>query len=196
MTSPGAGPMRRFAIILGGGRSARMGRDKRELVLDGRSLLGHAVDACRDREVTVVVSPGLPADVDAAAVRLTVEEPAFGGPVAGLAAGLAALPAIESTDEVLVLACDLPRPAAAVAVLDAATSGPDGVLLTDADGRPQYLTARYLRQPLTHALADLGELNGASMRRLVSGLTLAHVDAPEVTADIDTPADARAAGID
>lgn len=59
-------------------------------------------------------------------MRLTVEEPAFGGPVAGLAAGLAALPAIESTDEVLVLACDLPGPAAAVAVLDAALSGPEG----------------------------------------------------------------------
>lgn len=70
------------------------------------------------------------------------------------------------------------------------------MLLTDAGGRPQYLTARYLRQPLTYALADLGELNGASMRRLVEGLTLTVVSAPEVTADIDTPADARAAGID
>ena len=54
---------RRFAIILGGGRSARMGRDKRALMLGGRSLLALAVDACAGRDRIVVVTPDLPGDV-------------------------------------------------------------------------------------------------------------------------------------
>ena len=111
---------RRFAIILGGGRSARMGRDKRALVLDGRSLLALAVDACADRDLIVTVTPDLPWDVPTGRVTCTLEDPPFGGPAAGIAAGLAALPPALPGDEVLLLACDLPRVADIVAVLDAA----------------------------------------------------------------------------
>lgn len=117
---------RRFAIILGGGRSARMGRDKRALVLDGRSLLALAVDACAARDLTVTVTPDLPEDVPAGRVTCTLEDPPFGGPVAGIAAGLAALPPGLPGDEVLLLACDLPRVADIVAVLDAAPLAESG----------------------------------------------------------------------
>ncbi|MFT3970753.1 MAG: NTP transferase domain-containing protein [Micropruina sp.] len=110
---------RRFAIILGGGRSARMGRDKRALKLDGRSLLALAVEACTGRDLIVAVTPDLPDDVGADRVACTLEDPPFGGPVAGIAAGIAALPSAHSDDEVLLLACDLPRVAEIVAVLDA-----------------------------------------------------------------------------
>lgn len=112
---------RRFAIILGGGRSARMGRDKRSLRLGGRSLLAIAVDACADRDMIVAVTPDLPDDVAAGRVRCTLEDPPFGGPVAGIAAGMAALPPAERDDEVLVLACDLPHAGEIVAILDAAS---------------------------------------------------------------------------
>ena len=84
----------RYAIVLGGGRSARMGHDKRDLVLDGRSLLARATDACVGRQVIVAVTPALPHDVDPTGVQRVLEDPPFGGPVAGLAAGLAALPSI------------------------------------------------------------------------------------------------------
>lgn len=53
--------------------------------------------------------------------------------MAGLAAGLAALPSISDGDEVLVLACDLPRVAEIVATLDAAEPGTDEVCLVDAE---------------------------------------------------------------
>lgn len=110
---------RRFAIILGGGRSARMGRDKRALTIGGRSLMAIAADACAARDQIVVVSPDLPGDVSEDRVTRTLEDPPFGGPVAGIAAGMSALPPAVPGDEVLLLACDLPRVSEIVPVLDA-----------------------------------------------------------------------------
>lgn len=237
-------PVRRFAIILGGGRSARMGRDKRSLTLDGRSLLALAVDACADRERVVVVTPDLPGDVSPERVIRTLEDPPFGGPVAGIAAGVAALPPARPHDEVLLLACDLPRVAAIVATLDdaplvepagtqtadpavstnptdrrtgttdrddvathretgtthrgsgATDRSPDGVCLLDAEDYPQYLAARYRRDALAARLAAVGDPRSQSVRRLMSGLELLRIPAPGITADVDTPDDASAAGID
>lgn len=193
---------RRFAIILGGGRSARMGRDKRGLVLDGRSLLARAVDACAARELTVTVTPDLPEDVPAGRVACTLEDPPFGGPVAGIAAGLAALPPTLPGDEVLLLACDLPRVADIVAVLDAAplaspAGAPpaDGVCLLDAEDYPQYLAARYRRAALEDRLRAVGDPRSQSVRRLMTGLELRRIPAPAITADVDTPDDAAAAGL-
>ncbi len=249
---------RRFAIILGGGRSARMGRDKRSLQLDGRSLLARAVDACAARELIVAVTPDLPDDVGADRATCTLEDPPFGGPVAGIAAGMAALPPAEPGDEVLLLACDLPHVAEIVAVLDAAplverveteaateisarmtgeesksanegldkldqrtvdpqrsldkldqrTVDPqrgldkldqrdtlDCVCLVDAESYPQYLAARYRRAALDAQLAAAGVTRSLSVRRLMAGLNVRHIPAPDIAADVDTPDEAAAAGI-
>lgn len=185
--------MQRFAIILGGGRSSRMGRPKRDLVLDGRSLFARAVDACRARTVIVAVTPELPADLHDERVRRTCEDPPFGGPVAGIAAGLAALPPAEPDDEVLLLACDLATPAEVVATLDAAPLGEDGVCLVEADGTPQYLAARYRLSALTRAL-------GAGLARpLGQGDDVragpASRASPGLAADLDTPHEAATAGV-
>ncbi|MFT4294780.1 MAG: molybdenum cofactor guanylyltransferase [Micropruina sp.] len=188
---------RRFAIVLGGGRSARMGRDKRALTLAGRSLLALAVDACAARDLVVAVTPDLPADVPAARVRTTLEDPPFGGPVAGIAAGMAALPPAEPDDEVLLLACDLPRVGDIVATLDAAEfPAMDGVCLVDAEDYPQYLAARYRRTALASRLAAVGDPRSRSVRGLLSELRLARVPAPTITADVDTPEEAAAAGLE
>ena len=240
---------RRFAIILGGGRSARMGRDKRALTLRGRSLLARAVEACAERELIIAVTPDLPHDVGADHVTCTLEDPPFGGPVAGIAAGMAALPPAEPGDEVLLLACDLPHVGEIVALLDAAplvelvetgaatevstsstdqeskpagkgidtldqrTADPqrgldtldqrtanqqgavDCVCLVDAESYPQYLAARYRRAALDAQLAAAGATRSLSVRRLMAGLNVRHIPAPEIAADVDTPDEAAAAGI-
>lgn len=191
---------RRFAIILGGGRSARMGRDKRALTVGGRSLLAIAVDACASRDAIVVVSPDLPYDVPADRVTRTLEDPPFGGPVAGIAAGMAALPPAVPGDEVLLLACDLPRVSEIVPVLDAielaGPAGVDGICLFDAEGYPQYLAGRYRRTALDARLTAVGETRGLPVRRLMAALDVRGLAAPELTADVDTPDEAAAAGLD
>lgn len=179
-----------WGILLGGGRSSRMGTDKIALRLDGETLGRRALDALlRVSEKVVVVSPPRP-DLEGPRVEFTLEEPPFGGPVAGIAAGLAC---IEGDGDVYVLAGDLADPGSVVATLALATSGPDGVALVDPQGWPQYLAARYSVAALRGALA--GPVRDRSVRRSLAGLRLALVRVGgAIAADLDTPEQARHAG--
>lgn len=181
------------AIILAGGRAARLdGASKPDLVVGGRRLLATSIEAARAvgcREVVVVGPPAL----EAPGCLVVREDPPFGGPVAGLAAGLGALhearPDGDPAD-VLVLACDMPdAPAAArhlVAARDA-RPGSDGVCLVDDTGREQWLAAIYSHDALVRALDALaGDVDGASMRRLAASVDLTRVADHGTTHDIDT----------
>ncbi|WP_216852822.1 molybdenum cofactor guanylyltransferase [Phytoactinopolyspora halotolerans] len=176
------------AVILAGGAGRRLGGvDKPSLVVAGRPLLDTAVAACSGCAEIVVV--GTPRPVQAE-VRWTIEEPPGSGPLAALAAGLSALRLPVS--EVTVLAADLPSVTTdVVARLAAALSGSeaDAVLLTDADGRLQPLTAVYRRGPLADALRAVGDPNGKPLRRLLSHLRIATLADGIAGQDIDTPAD-------
>ncbi len=84
------------AIVLAGGRSARFGGDKLAVEVGGLPLLHQAIAAVATvvDEVLVVIAadgarPPLPADVDVP-VRVVRDAAAGLGPLAGLAAGLAA----------------------------------------------------------------------------------------------------------
>lgn len=97
--------MRRSAIVLCGGRSTRMGRDKASLPFGGETLLSRVVRLVREAvdDVVVVAREGqrLPDGFDRQAVR----DPAEGfGPLAGMAAGLRHTAA----DRAFVVACDTP----------------------------------------------------------------------------------------
>ncbi|WP_402466419.1 molybdenum cofactor guanylyltransferase [Isoptericola aurantiacus] len=179
--------MRIDAVVLAGGRATRLGgTPKAQVVVGPATLLEHALAATRGAEATAVVGPvptGAPPDV-----VVTREDPPFGGPVAGLDAGLRALDRPDAPDRVLVLAVDVPGAAAAAAALhDAAAEHPeaDGVHLVH-DGRAQWLTGIYRRAALTGALAGL-EPHGAPVRRLVAPLRLVAVpDGSGMSDDADT----------
>lgn len=180
------------AIILAGGRAARLGgASKPDLVVGGRRLLETAIEAARSvgcREVVVVGPPTL----DAPGSLVVREDPPFGGPVAGLGVGLAALDRRpdEPEHDVLVLACDMPEARAAAQLLVAARGAnprSDGVCLVDEAGREQWLAAIYSRAALTRAIDELGsEVAGASMRRLAASVDLFTVADDGTTRDIDT----------
>jgi molybdopterin-guanine dinucleotide biosynthesis protein A len=116
-------------------------------------------------------------------VVVVSEFPRWGGPCAGIAAGVAALP--ETAADTLIVSADLARPASAVAALHSIESG----VLADHDGNVQWLLARVpvaaLRAQLDHLDAD-GGAAGRPARALVGHLGLpivrAHRDA---VADID-----------
>ncbi len=185
--------MRRAAVVLGGGRSSRMGMDKLTLRIDGRPLLARCVDAALAWATHVVVAGDPPEDwAGDARVRFRREDPPFGGPVAGIAAALAL---VDDADEVLILAGDLADPCAAVRLLAAAQPGRDGVVLEDADGWPQYLAGRYRGAPLRRAVARLDEIRDVSVRRLMRPMEVALLRAPEdTTRDLDTPEVAKIVG--
>ncbi|MFC7404353.1 molybdenum cofactor guanylyltransferase [Georgenia alba] len=176
------GPTSTFdAVILAGGRADRLGgASKPDVVLEGRRLLDHTLAATTEATRVVVVAPEEVSVPDG--VRRTLESPRYGGPVAGLAAGLEALP--PDADLVLVLACDVPRAAPAVPRLVAAAESHDGAVLIDATGQPQWLTAVYRAGVLRRRLAVR---TGGALHALVAGLDLAEVPAQGREAeDVDT----------
>lgn len=127
--APGARPLPAVSgIVLAGGRSSRFGSDKLAAVVDGRTLLEHAVAAVAtvSTEVIVVSAPddGRPLPTADVPVRRAVDSEPFGGPLLGLQTGL------EAAREpiVIVVGGDMPtlRPAVLAALVRALLAAPDG----------------------------------------------------------------------
>lgn len=176
------------AVVLAGGRGSRLGGVvKADVEVGGRALLDHVVAGLSGAAAVVVVGP--PA-VTRPGVDRVLEDPPGGGPVAGLAAGLARL-GTSGAPTVVVLACDIPRGTAAIPALLAAAEGADGARLLSGD-HPQHLAAVYRRAALDAAFARLGDPAGVSMRTLLEGLDLVDVPDPDdLGADADTWSDVR-----
>jgi molybdopterin-guanine dinucleotide biosynthesis protein A len=178
------------AVLLVGGEGRRLGGIAKPLLtLEGRSLLARTVKVLVDAGVAPIVAVGPRLD-DTDGVAWTREEPPLGGPVAGIAAGLARMPA----ERVLLLAGDLVRPAEVVHGLlshrsAAARASADGVVFS-AEGHPQWLAGLYRTASVRHALDGLETDRNASVRALLGGLAIEWVvDEDGTTADIDSPAD-------
>ncbi|MFF1384468.1 molybdenum cofactor guanylyltransferase [Arthrobacter sp. NPDC058288] len=196
------------ALILAGGRSSRLGGvPKSRLLYDGATLLSRALSAAAGAGAAVVVGPDpgeLPSDV------LTCrEEPAFAGPAAAIAAGLAALDDSRGPQRAamtLILACDMPKADQAVAALRAALADPgpdhagvDGVMSASPDGRKQPLAGFYSTAALEHSVDEMeksGGFAGASVFALLARLDVRTVTVPAgATDDVDTWDDAAALGV-
>jgi molybdopterin-guanine dinucleotide biosynthesis protein A len=175
------------AIVLAGGRGSRLGAaSKPDVVLGGRRLVDVALSAVIAARRIVLVGPG-PAPEG---VLLTRESPPFGGPVAAVAAGFAALP--DHVAWTVLLACDLPGAEAGLAHLLSADPGPadDGVCLVDGDGRYQWLLGCYRTAAIAQRLANRGDPPLTAMYRLLQPLHLLGLPVDEtITDDIDTPDD-------
>jgi len=182
------------AIVLAGGRSSRFGRDKLEEPIDGRPLLDHAIEAVRAvaTDIVVVAAPDANPDLPDG-VRLAHDPVAYEGPLAGLAAGLAALdPAV---DRLIVVAGDMPTlvPAVLRRLLDTVASGPDAAVLgRDGDTPPLPLALRRRR-----AQAAVGPLLDAGERRLRAVPQALETEViPEARWRLDDPAAATLRDID
>lgn len=207
--TPASGPT--AAIILAGGRASRLdGTAKPLLEVGGRTLLDRAIAAVDGCDPIVVVGPPAPTRVR---VVWTRETPEFGGPVAGIAAGLA----LVDTADIVLLAADLPNAEGAVALLhrhpplsadadgkigkadadgkDGKADAPsrdgghgiDGVCLVDASGRMQWLVGRYRTDALRSAAAALPDGGrDASLRSLLARLRISAIPAGDLATDVDT----------
>ena len=182
------------AIVLAGGKSSRFGRDKLAEPLLGRPLLHHAVAAVQAvaSDVIVVVAPEATIDPPAGA-RVVHDARAFEGPLAGLAAGLAALdPAL---DRLVVVAGDMPslEPTVLARLLEALGPSTE-VALLELDGRAIPLPMA-LRPAAAMAVAGRLLASGERRLRALPEALAAHVIA-EATWRLDDPGGATLRDID
>jgi len=187
------------AVVLAGGDARRLGgATKPALPVGGRPMLLRVLDAAPADSPRVVVGPPTLRPLLPDGVVLTQEQPPGGGPVAGLAAGVRAVP--DGIAQVAVLSADLPFLTAEVlsGLCAARADGAEVAVLLDGSGRPQWLCAVWRSDALRRRLGAVGPTEGVRMRDLVGDATVRPVSVPDQPGpppwfDCDTDEDLRRA---
>jgi molybdenum cofactor guanylyltransferase len=145
-------------VVIAGGRSRRLGHDKRALRLwgaGGPRLLEHTLAVLAPLCAELIVALNDPADWPDLPARLVADQPGDVGPLGGLCAGLAAA----THETALVVAADMPLLSAdLLRALIAEPAGYDALVPRTAHGlEPLHaLYRRSCRAPLQAYLADGG----------------------------------------
>ena len=176
-------------LLLAGGRSRRFGSDKALAEIDGVSLIARSYAALAPlcTEVLVGVGPDERVYPLPGPARIVTDGVPDAGPLAGLAAGLAAL----RTPWLLVIACDLPFVTLGVlrSVAEARRGDLDAVVGSTPDGRSQPLCACYSHSVLPAIRSQL-ENGDYALYKLLTRLRTATVPVPhDALRNINTPGD-------
>lgn len=172
------------ALVVAGGASTRYGADKLAEPLGATTVLGHLVDALPPDWPVVVVGERRTLGRDVIWVR---DEPPGGGPLAGIAAGVAAV----TTDRLVVVGGDMPLAAPAVSALARALhEAPYDVAAVAAaleDGRAQPLLVAWRTAALRAALP--ADPRNGRVRVVLDAVPHRLLDVGEdPLLDVDTPA--------
>ena len=184
------------AIILAGGDSQRMGRDKANLLLGEQTLLERVVEAMQQTFPCVIVSVRQPRpEINLPQV---CDEPDVAGPLAGVIAALAKV----KTPWTFIVACDMPFVAPALVELLAKSRSGYQAVVPVVQGHQQTLAAFYASSALGAMRAHLASGGKNSLRAILDQLRVRYVDESELLAadpglrsffDLDTPQDVAAA---
>src|SRR5580658_2366369 len=111
------------AILLTGGESRRMGRDKASIVIGGETLARRT-----GRLLGEVAAPVIEVGAGASGLEAVGDDDPHGGPLAAIATGVEALRARGRLGPAIVCACDLPQLSVAALALLADEPGSGSVL--------------------------------------------------------------------
>ena len=174
------------ALLIAGGRSGRLGQPKQSLEIEGETLAARAAGVLAQvaRRVTVVGPPGERPDWAPAGCDWVGDPLPHGGPLVGLAAGLAAV----HGELVAVAPCDLPLlvPATYRALRRFAVDGDAAVATWE---QPQPLVAVYWRETALAAAELLLAQGEHRAQRLLGELPHTLVERREVALNLNTPTD-------
>lgn len=183
------------AVILAGGDSRRMGRDKANVVLDGQTLLQSVIATMRQLFPRVILSVRRPRpEIDLPQV---CDEQANGGPLAGLVACLGQI----TTPWAFAVACDMPFVVPEVVELLGRYRSQQQAVVPIVHGHPQPLAAFYAASCLAPLRASLAAQQ-KGLRGVVKQMDVRYVDEAEMLKadpqlrsffDLDTPQDVAAA---
>lgn len=199
MASERGSPARLTGLVLCGGAGQRVGGDKALLTVGGQPLVDRVVARLRQVCAPVVLAAGDdPRRLADRADGVVCDEPPGAGPLAGVAAGLAAA----GSEAVAVCAVDHPHANPRVLADLAAMGTGRHAAVPVVDGWPQPLHAVWTRASLATVRAYLAA-GHRSVRGALDQLDWVAVDRsvwgrhdPEArfAADIDTPDDLAGAG--
>ena len=184
------------ALLLNGGSSRRMGRDKSQLVVDGSTLAVRTASLLLAVvETAIEVGPGV------SGLESTLEDTPGEGPLAGVVAGCRALRKMGHEGGALVVACDLPFLGTAL-LRYLAEWTPSVSVVPVVRGIPQPLCARWGPRDLDSA-AEYFDRGERSLRYLTSQRGVVLLDEPqwcEVASerefsDVDSPDDLSRMGL-
>ncbi len=192
------------AIILAGGNSQRMGRDKASVLLGEHTLLQHVISTLRPLFPTLLVSvrqlrpeidlPQVCDEQSGAGMRPGGGPKLGGGPLAGLSASLSQV----TTPWAFVVACDMPFVEVALVELLATYRAQYQAVVPVVRGHPQPLAAFYARSCLDTIRTTLASGENSSLRAILERLQVRYVDETELLQadpalhsffDLDTPQD-------
>lgn len=163
------------AVILAGGQSRRMGRDKSLLQVAGRPMIAHIAEQLAPLFPEVLVSSNEPSKYRFLGLPVIPDEVPGQGPLMGILSSLKAA----SRDRILVTACDIPvLDGGFIRELMGLAGSADIVMPVTRGGRHEPLFAVYGKSVIPRAEAALAE----GKRRVVAvlpGLTAVHPPMPE-----------------
>jgi molybdopterin-guanine dinucleotide biosynthesis protein A len=146
--------MRHSAVLLAGGKSSRMGKDKAEILVDGEPLWFRQLELLRQTQPVEILISGLADGPYAAAgYPIVTDELPDQGPLGGISSVMAKAAA----EWVLVLAVDVPFVTAEFlrCMVHQGVQTGKGIIPIHSDGRLEPLVAVYPRAALPHARANL-----------------------------------------
>ena len=180
------------AVVLAGGASRRMGRDKAAMAHPshpGMTMVEHTVAVVAERcdPVFVVAAAGQPLP-ELPATVLRDEVPRL-GPLVATGRGLRAA-AAAGRDRVFVAAVDMPGLAGDL--IDLLAQDRDADVVLPSDGRDHYLAAVY-RTALADRIDDLVATGARSMRALTDTAKTRRVEMPpsSLLTNLNRPSDLR-----
>jgi molybdopterin-guanine dinucleotide biosynthesis protein A len=184
-----------LGLVLAGGTSSRMHRDKAALLYGGRSQLDRAVDLLvrHCERVYVSVRADQMTEPTRAQRPMIVDSVAGGGPIVGIRSALAAYPGVAW----LVLACDLPFLSDATIVRLLAERDPESLATAYAsahDGLPEPLCAIW-EPAASAALADYQRGGGTCPRKFLTSHRVRLLQPHDLRAldNVNTPEEYRQA---
>ncbi len=169
-------------VVLAGGASSRMGRNKAALQIQGKPLLTRVVERLK-RAITAVMVVGPPELRSLSSGVLVVPDAQPGlGPLGGIATALQTA----TTSHIFVVGCDMPfvEPALVRRMIDCSIESPDAdaIVLRSARGTEQ-LHAVYKRTCLPHITLQLAQ-GDRSVRHLLQNVRVLEIG-PEEAAKYD-----------
>jgi molybdenum cofactor guanylyltransferase len=166
---------RASAVILAGGDSRRMGRDKSLLPVAGKPMIAHIVDRLRGLFDDVVISAGNTGDYEFLGLNVVPDAASGQGPLMGMAS------ALERTknDLAFVIACDIPDfDRSLVARLAERAEGYDAILPANVRGELEPVFAFYRKSVIAPA-RDLLAAGSRSILDLLPRVRTRTVRLPE-----------------